>query len=142
MLPLFACLLLFANCDDNDDTTVEDDTTSNCDSEVLVSASEYAASESDDFMIDSLEINEDCLEVTYSGGGCDGSTWITRLIDSEQILESFPIQRNLVFELTDNEDCEALFIRTVFFDISDLKVEDGEVILNIVNAQNSISYID
>lgn len=142
MLPLFISLLLFTSCEESNSVEEEDNSSSNCNSEVLVSASEYASSESDDFTINSIEINGDCVEVNYSASGCDGSTWKTRFIDSEQILESFPIQRNLVFELTDNEECEAFITKTVSFDVSELKVEDEEVILNITNTQSSVRYID
>ena len=132
-------ILNITNADESISTNPENPVT-DCDFMTVIDAEAYANAESDDFTINSVEVVEDCLEITYSASGCDGESWETRLIDSEQILESFPIQRNLVFELTDEEDCEAYITKSVTFDISALKEDDDEVILNITNADEQITF--
>lgn len=139
---LFVVLSLFFSCEeetDNSDENVMIDPT-NCDFTTIVDANDYASAiESDELSIHSMQIEDECLSITYSAGGCDGESWETRLIDSGEILESFPIQRNLIFELVDNEACEAFITKTTSFDISELKEGYDEVILNITNVDKSIS---
>ena len=88
-----------------------------------------------------LEINGDCLVINFSASGCDGNTWIVKLIDSEQILESNPIQRNLRISLENNEDCTAVPNKTLTFDISNLQIQDdNRIYLNITNSGDQILY--
>ena len=122
------------NCSDNDDST-------NCDFETLVSAEQYENAPSDQLSITGLEINGNCLKIKFSASGCDGNSWNVKLIDSEQILESNPIQRNLRLSLENNEDCTAAPSKTLTFDITELQIlDDNQVYLNITNSVDQILY--
>lgn len=122
------------SCSDNDDST-------NCDFETLVSAEQYENAPSDQLSITGLEINGNCLKIKFSASGCDGNSWNVKLIDSEQILESNPIQRNLRLSLENNELCAAVPSKTLTFDISELQVlNNNKVYLNITNSVDQILY--
>lgn len=136
ILAIVAMGFLMFSCSDNE--VVDQD---NCDAQVVISSEDYTDASSTGLTINSIEIEDDCLKVNYSASGCDGSSWELELIDSEAILESFPVQRNLNFSFTNNEVCEAFLTKEKTFDISNLQVEDNNSIrLNITNSSESILY--
>ena len=112
----------------------------NCDSETVISSELYQNAPSDQLIISSLEIESDCLEIIFGAGGCDGRTWEIQLIDSGDILESNPPQRNLRLSLKDEELCEAFITRELTFDISNLQVDGNQVMLNIINSDDNLLY--
>lgn len=124
------------SCSSDDDSN----NTTDCDSETLVSAEQFINAASDELEINNLEINDDCLKINFSSGGCDGDTWEVLLIDSEAILESLPPQRNLRLSLKNEEACEAFITRELTFDISNLQIDENQIQLNIVNSDMSILY--
>ena len=125
------------SCSDNDDNG----NSNNCNFSSIVSAEQYENAPSDQLTINNLEINGDCLVINFSASGCDGNIWIVKLIDSEQILESNPIQRNLRISLENNEDCNAVPNKTLTFDISNLQIQDdNRIYLNITNSGDQILY--
>lgn len=125
------------SCSSDDD----DGNQNNCDFETIISAEQYENAPSDQLNVNSLEINGNCLKINFSASGCDGNSWIVKLIDSEQIMESNPIQRNLRLSLENNEDCTAVPNKTLTFDISELQIQDdNRVYLNITNSDDQILY--
>ena len=129
--------LLMFSCSDND-VIIEND----CDAQAIISSEDYTNTSSTGPTINSIEITDDCLKVSYSAGGCSGDTWELKLIDSEATTKSFPAQRSLMFSLKDEEECEALITKEITFDISNLQIEgDDKVRLNIANLDNSILYL-
>ena len=135
---LFFLFLLIGvfSCGNKDD----DGNLINCDKEVVISASEYDTAPNDDVTINQLAINENCLKINFSASGCDGESWILKLIDSGGIDESLPPQRTLRLSLKDEEDCEAYITKELTFDISDLQVDGNQVLLNITNSNDQILY--
>ncbi|SFU41721.1 hypothetical protein SAMN05216480_1035 [Pustulibacterium marinum] len=124
-------------CTDDDNNN---GSSANCDFETLISAEQYQNGTFDQLEINSLEINGDCLKINFSSGGCDGNTWELKLIDSEDILESDPPQRNLRLSLKNEELCEAYITKELTFDISNLQIDGNEVLLNITNSEQNILY--
>ena len=88
-----------------------------CDFETVISAEQYVNAPSDQLTINSLEINDNCLKINFSSGGCSGDTWELKLIDSEDILESLPPQRNLRLSLINEELCDAYITKELTFDV-------------------------
>lgn len=88
-----------------------------------------------------LEINDDCLKIKFSSSGCDGKTWETKLIDSVGIMESFPPQRNLRLSLKNEELCLRIVTKELTFDISNLKVDGNQVLLNVSNSNGQSEQI-
>ncbi len=112
---------------------------SECDEDVILSEARYENDSSDSFSITNMRISGDCLFITISSGGCDGSTWEVNLIDSEAIAESYPCQRFLKLTLKNEEECDAVPSREISFNIEDLQLDDyNTVILNI--SGESITY--
>lgn len=79
--------------------------TNNCDIKTIESAEQYVNAAADQLEINSLSISDNCLKINFSSGGCSGDTWQLKLIDSEDILESIPPQRNLRLSLKNEELC-------------------------------------
>ncbi len=77
----------FYSCNEDDDNIAME----NCDFNALINANLFENAPNDPLSINSLEINENCLQITFNASGCDGNTWELNLIDSEQILESTPL---------------------------------------------------
>ena len=126
-------ILSCSNDDDNENQN-------NCDFETIINIEQYKNAPSDQVEINSLEINDDCLKINFSSGGCDGDTWELKLIDSEDILESNPPQRNLRLSLKNDELCEAYITKELTFDITNLQVDGNKVQLNITNSDENILY--
>ncbi|WP_053991724.1 hypothetical protein [Mangrovimonas sp. TPBH4] len=138
---LFSFVFVFGmiSCDNNDDDNSA--TPSNCDQEAVISSEEYVSAPADPLFIHSMEIDDDCLLISFSASGCDGNTWELKLVDSGAILESNPPQRNLRLSLQNLEVCDAVISKTLSFDISELQVQGDQVRLNIVNSGEGILYM-
>ncbi|MDC1539543.1 hypothetical protein N8480_02595 [Flavobacteriaceae bacterium] len=78
------------------------------------------------------------MKINFSSSGCNGDTWELKLIDSEDILESNPPQRNLRLSLKNEELCEAYITKELTFDISNLQVDGNKVQLNLTNSDKNI----
>lgn len=111
-----------------------------CDLETLISTEQYTTAPSDQLTINSLSINDNCLKINFSSSGCNGDTWELKLIDSEDILESNPPQRNLRLSLKNEESCLAYITKELTFDISNLQVNGNKVQLNLTNSDKNILY--
>ncbi len=118
----------------------DDDNSDNCNKVVIISSELYTNAPADQMTINSLDLNENCLNISFSSSGCDGSTWEVKLIDSELILESNPPQRNLRLSLKNEEECEAYITKELTFDINNLKIDGNQVLLNITNSDDQILY--
>ncbi len=105
---------------------------SDCDQNVIVSPTEYQNAPNDPFSITEITISGDCLNIKFAASGCDGNTWIVKLIDSGMIAESYPCQRTLRLSLDNKEDCMAVPTKEISFDIKDLQiVGNDKVILHV-----------
>ncbi|NQZ77200.1 MAG: hypothetical protein HRT61_14035 [Ekhidna sp.] len=123
---LFSLLSMFNACED--ETAVS----TACDMFVEIDPDRYQADTNPIFSIEEVTIVNDCLEVTYSSSGCDGSSWQVSMIDAGVVLESFPIQRELKMILENGEACDAVIQKTTSFDLTSIRTEDyTEILLNL-----------
>ncbi|GAA4275131.1 hypothetical protein GCM10022258_44270 [Aquimarina gracilis] len=118
----------------------DDDVNTNCDQLVEVSGEQFKNAPNDQHFINSVAINGDCLNISFSSGGCDGDSWEIKLIDSEVVLFSSPPQRNLRLSLKNEELCDAVITKEITFDIQALQVSGNQILLNIENFEDQISY--
>ncbi len=97
----------------------------------IVSDSELKNAPRDPFTIVSTNIEGDCFEVTVRyGGGCGGADF--KFIAGESLDDSVPPQREAVISLKDEDNCEALVLETISFDLTSLRVDNySEIIFNI-----------
>ncbi|WP_299111385.1 hypothetical protein [uncultured Winogradskyella sp.] len=134
-LLLFAVLLLNMQCEDDDQPLTV------CDATTIIDNELYENAQTAFYNLVNVEINENCLNIEISSSGCSGETWVLELVDSADIFESNPPQRNLKLVLTNNETCLAVFEQKQSFDITSLQVEDvNEVVLNIEDFLEPILY--
>lgn len=136
ILFFFLIGLTIFSCSKEDETL----NPANCDFETMISSEQYANAPSDQLTINRLDICDKCLKINYSSGGCNGDTWVLTLIDSGDILESYPPQRNLRLSLKNEELCEAHITKELTFDISNLQVDGNKVQLNLTNSDKNILY--
>lgn len=130
----FLSLIVLASSCKKDNQRNED-----CDQNVIVSANAYNNQPSDPVTIQKLQIDGDCLSVTFSASGCDGNSWIVKLIDYEAIVKTNPPKRTLRLALDNKQLCDALITKTISFNIKSLQIKGtGKVTLTI--AGNSILY--
>ena len=134
ILTVFGILILSCSNDDDNGNS------SSCDFKTLISEEQYTNAPSGQLTVNSLAIDDNCLKISFSSGGCNGDTWELKLIDSGIILESFPPQRNLRLSLKNEELCEAFITKVLTFDISNLQVDGNQVQLNITNSEENILY--
>ncbi|UCG54675.1 MAG: hypothetical protein JSV32_00185 [Dehalococcoidia bacterium] len=111
-----------------------------CDQYTIISESEYITASQDNLSITGMEINGNCLKISFSASGCDGSSWIVKLIDSGDTFYTDPPQRDLILSLENKEECLAVIGKEISFDIESLQVSGGRVILNITNIGDEILY--
>jgi len=136
MLTLILIGITILSCSSDDDNGNQN----NCDIETIISSEQFVNAPNDQLEINSLDINDNCLKINFSSGGCDGNTWELKLIDSGDIIESNPPQRNLRLSLKNEELCEAYITKELTFDITNLRVDGNKVQLNIINSNENILY--
>jgi len=124
----------FFSCNENDPQEAS------CDNQAIISNAQFNNATSSIITLNSVFINDDCLIVNYSASGCDGDTWILNVIDSDGIIETSPPERTIRITLFNNEACLAFLTKEVSFDITALQVDGNQVILNIVNSNDSVTY--
>lgn len=96
---------------------------------------------SDYFIMDSISINGNCLEVyvNYSGG-CGGSEF--QLYNTNRIKESMPPQTVLFLHFKDNDPCRAIVRDTLYYDLSPFEkfANNSGIWLNFKGYEKSILY--
>lgn len=111
-----------------------------CDATTIINADLYQNTTSGQVNIHSLKIEDNCLKINYSASGCDGNSWEIKLIDAAEILESYPPQRNLKLSIKNEELCDAVITKETSFDISNLKLDENKVVLNITDFDQGILF--
>ncbi|MDL2262447.1 hypothetical protein LJC11_02970, partial [Bacteroidales bacterium OttesenSCG-928-I21] len=105
---------------------------SDCDQDVIISQTEFQNAPNDPVSIISAEIIENCLKIKFAASGCDGNSWIVKLIDAEVVAESYPCQRGLRLSLDNKEMCDAVITKEISFNIEDLQIgKNDKVLLHI-----------
>lgn len=111
-----------------------------CDAVTLIDSDIFKNSTSVSFELINARLEQDCMWIEIRGPGCDGSTAVMKLVDSGAIKESNPVQRDLRLMLNVNEDCLGLFIKEMSFDLTPLRTDDSEILLNLEGEQYSYTY--
>ena len=112
----------------------------NCDKSLIQSESLYNASKTT--TINKAEIIENCLHLTFSILSTQDRIGDVNLIDSGQILESFPIQRKLKLVVTENLTKPISVEVTTSFDLSILMSWDdpNPIVLDIDGYDKALTY--
>lgn len=132
---LFLGFLLLVSCKDDENEPP------NCQFEVIINNDLFQNAPDDHMELIEAKIEGHCLHITMASGGCDGNSWEVKLLSDGNILESAPPQRNIRFSLKNEELCDAWITHSYTFDITSLQVEGHEVLLNLSNSDEQLSYI-
>jgi len=93
------------------------------------------------YWITNVVLNGDCLEITLSSSGCNPNNWDMNLIGVASTTNIYPPLFHAKVELINNEECLAVFQKTVSFDLAPLKmVGQNTVQIDIDGWNNNIVY--
>ena len=135
---VFFIFLFVLGCNPNDEPTIENKC--NVLSEII-SSEAFSAVSTSNYEITKVEINEDCIEITFGSSGCGTELWEEHLFSVDSFYTTFPYQRALKMELINEESCEAYFIKTVSFDLLPLQLEGQDLLpLNIYGWNEQVIY--
>jgi hypothetical protein len=129
--------ILSCNSEDNN-STIEN----NCDfiSEII-SEEDFNAINTSNYEITEVELNNDCLEITFSSSGCGTDLWEESLYSLDVFYTVFPLQRDVKMELINNEECLAVFQKMVSFDLTPFQIDgQSDLPLNITGWNGQITY--
>lgn len=137
---LIICLyiLIFSCSSDDDNSTVNQ----NCGliSEI-VSEDEFNSIITSNYEITEVELNRDCLEITYRASGCGTEFWEENLYSVDAFYAVFPLQRYVKMEVINEELCEAIFQKSISFDLTPFQIKtQSEIPLNIEGWNQQIIY--
>ncbi|MGY5849549.1 hypothetical protein [Salegentibacter sp. F14] len=138
---LMVILFLITSCNKNDDETIECAEPENCEKCIIIDNALYHQTSTDNYTIQNVSINQDCLEIQFGSSGCDGNSWEIDLIDLDGISETAVPQRDLKLKLINIEDCEAYITRTISFNLKPLRLSNYDAInLKIADYEDLIRY--
>lgn len=100
-----------------------------CSMKAIQSESIYNDGPAAQHTIESVDLTNNCLHITYASSGCSGESGEIQLVDQGVIMESFPVQKNIRLSLMNEEECQAVFQKDIWVDISPLQV-NGESKIN------------
>jgi hypothetical protein len=135
---VFIIYLFVLGCNSDDEPTIENKC--NVLSEII-SSQEFSTVSTSNYAITKVEINEDCIEITFGSSGCGTELWEEHLFSVDSFYTIFPLQRDLKMELINQDLCEANFIKTVSFDLIPLQLEGQDLLpLNIYGWNEQVIY--
>ena len=135
---VFIIYLFVLGCNSDDEPTIENKC--NVLSEII-SSQEFSTVSTSNYAITKVEINEDCIEITFGSSGCGTELWEEHLFSVDSFYTIFPLQRDLKMELINQDLCEANFIKTVSFDLIPLQLDGQDLLpLNIYGWNEQVSY--
>jgi len=138
-LLLFLPIILILSCNsENDNSTIEN----NCDftSEIIMEE-DFNAINTSNYGIIEVELNGDCLGITFGSSGCGTDLWEENLYSTDAFYNVFPLQRDVKMELINDEACLAFFQKTVSFDLTPFQIDgQSDLPLNINGWNEQITY--
>ena len=138
-LLLFLPIILILSCNsENDNSTIEN----NCDftSEIILEE-DFNAINTSNYGIIEVELNGDCLGITFGSSGCRTDLWEENLYSTDAFYNVFPLQRDVKMELINDEACLAFFQKTVSFDLTPFQIDgQSDLPLNINGWNEQITY--
>lgn len=133
---LFSILILFG-CKKTD--TPVDTASLICDQKIIVDFDLFNDAPDDDFTFNSIELDDDCLHISFSyGGGCNDVD--IKMIDANTDAPSSVSMRTLRLSLDDDDDCEAWVTEEISFDLTPIKNDIGSATLIIQGWDEQLFY--
>ena len=136
---VFLPIILILSCNsEGDNSTIEN----NCDftSEIILEE-DFNAINTSNYGIIEVELNGDCLGITFGSSGCGTDLWEENLYSTDAFYNVFPLQRDVKMELINDETCLAFFQKTVSFDLTPFQIDgQSDLPLNINGWNEQITY--
>lgn len=95
------------------------------------------------FDVVDAEIIGDMLKISIVSSGCDGNTWVARLICTGGVIKTNPPKREVKIEFTSKELCNAMVSKEFVFDLKPLRWSDSkkvEILLTSDKGTKSLLY--
>jgi len=131
--------MIALSCNSDDDNSIIEN---NCDflSEII-SENDFNGINTSNYVITDVELNNECLIITFGSSGCGTELWEENLYSTDAFYAVFPLQRALKMELINKELCQAVFQKTVSFDLTPFQIDGhNELPLNIDGWNEQITY--
>lgn len=113
----------------------------NCDKTAVEDAVKFNQISTDNYTVTNVVLNGDCLEITIGASGCDPNNWGMNLIGVPSLANIYPPLFQTRVELINNEVCQAVFQKTVSFDITPFQIAgQNSVQINIEGWNTNIVY--
>lgn len=139
VLALFTSVF-FVACDFMDDH-IKHPIKSKCNEKAVLDHVAFPQVNTNNYGITNVVLNGDCLEITLSSSGCNPNNWDMNLIGVASTTNIYPPLFHAKVELINNEACQAVFQKTVSFDLTPFKIKgQNQVQINIAGWNNSIMY--
>lgn len=138
---LFILMLIFVGCKGDDSLCCPHPNPTNCNEFSIIDETKYNQTNTNNYTITNVVLNGDCLEITVSSSGCNPNNWDMNFVASEVVVETLPNIWYTKVELINNEACQAVFQKTVSFDLTPFKITgQNQVQIRIQGWNTSIMY--
>ena len=138
---LLIIMLVFVSCKGDDSLCCPHPNPTNCNEFSIIDEAKYNQINTNNYSITNVVLNGDCLEITVSSSGCNPNNWDMNFVASEVVVETLPNQWNAKVELINNEACQAVFQKTVSFDLTPFQITgQDQVQIKIQGWNTSIMY--
>ena len=123
---LLLCIgILALSCNSDDDYAM----LNTCDvKSEIIPQSDFNAIHTSNYVISKIELHNDCLKITYGSSGCGTELWEENLFSTNSFYTVFPLQRTLKMELINEEECLAVFQKTISFDLTPLQIDTQNIL--------------
>jgi hypothetical protein len=135
---LLLVMIVLSCSSDDDNSAVEN----NCDflSEII-SENNFNNINTSNYVITDVELNNDCLIITFGSSGCGTELWLENLYSTDAFYTVFPLQRTLKMKLINEELCQAVFQKMVSFDLTPFQIDgQSKLPLSIEGWDEQITY--
>ncbi len=113
-----------------------------CPQNIIEDAAYYNAASFVSANIQEAKINNNCFTVKFSASGCDGNSWIPKLV-TDGIIDhtTSPATRHVKFVLENSEVCLAVFQKEKLFGLQTMQINgQNSVQIKLVNTGQNFVY--
>lgn len=131
--------VLFFSCSNDDDNPSSINT---CDALAeVVYEEDFNAISTANYEVTEIAFNDECLEITIRSSGCEPESWEMNLYSVDAFYTVFPLQRVVKIELINEQLCQAVFQKTVSFNLTPFQVDgQNEIPLTIEGWDEQLIY--
>lgn len=134
-LALFTSVL-FVACDFLDDH-IKNPIKSKCNEKAVLDHVAFPQVNTANYGITNVVLNGNCLEITVSSSGCDPNNWDMNLIGVASTTNIYPPLFHAKVELINNEACQAVFQKTVSFDLTPFQMAGQNTVQIAIDGWNN-----